>query len=220
MQPAELTRVTGDYATNGFAVVDDFLPTEIAEEINDLWSSAEDWDQNNQVRAGHFLPGRICHTKSSLYPSGEEDYSAKFGRSDALETSARVNAIFDEHYKPSLLKVSGLELRTYDLRCYRLQQGDYYRTHIDDYAGDIGCIYYVNKKWVWDWGGILHFGDDDESGLITPVFPKFNRAVFVNHGRFRFPHFVSVVAEYAQAPRYTMISFNGTRSEKYEKYSR
>ena len=75
-------------------------------------------------------------------------------------------------------------------QCYRLQKGDFIRTHIDDFIGDIGCIYYENKDWIWDWGGIFHFGlEDPNDDSITAVFPKSNRVVFVNHGKFKFPHF-------------------------------
>ena len=93
------------------------------------------------------------------------------------------------------------------MRCDKLTEGGYYRTHIDDYAGEIGSIYYANKRWCYDWGGILHVGDKEDDKL-TSIFPKFNRIIFLNHKKFKFPHFISEVSDYAFNSRYSMITFN------------
>ena len=74
-------------------------------------------------------------------------------------------------------------------------------------------IYYINQKWMWDWGGIFHLDtaseDIDDSDSVVPIFPKFNRALIMNNTleKFKFPHFISHVADYAQDPRYTLITF-------------
>lgn len=194
------------YRESGVVVVDDFLPAAAAEELHELYAAAADWEEHDQVREHHFE--HVCYTRSPYFPGTDECYRARFGRSHALEAEARVRALFDEHFKPTLRRASGVDLRYFDFRCYRLKAGDFYRTHIDDWAGDIGCIYYVNKRWSWDWGGILHVGLDDGTEGLTPIFPKFNRAVLVDHGRFRFPHFISPVTDYALNPRFTLVSFN------------
>jgi Rps23 Pro-64 3,4-dihydroxylase Tpa1-like proline 4-hydroxylase len=203
----DIAEAARSYKENGFLIVDDFLPNEKAEELYELYASEEEWEHHDQVREGHFK--HVFQTINSPYFPGEEEaYMAKFGRSEKLEQNTELKNIFNDYFKPALAGVSRLALSDYDVRCYQLKQGDFYRTHIDDYAGDIGCIYYINKKWVWDWGGILHVGSDEDNEAITALFPKFNRAIFVDHGGFRFPHFISTVSEFAQNPRYTMISFN------------
>ena len=103
-------------------------------------------------------------------------------------------------------EITNNSLSDFDVRCYKLDSGDFYRTHIDSYAGTVGCVYYLNKSWCWDWGGILNIATEDDS--LIPIFPKFNRLVVHDMKKFRFPHFISPVTNYAKNSRYTIVSFN------------
>ena len=198
-----------EYKTNGFVVVDNFLPEDIANKLESMYSRKNnEWKFHDQIRDQGYGAGEYGrhYTDSPYFPAVDEAYTAKFWRSEELE--AETSGIFDEHFKPALKSISQTELSEYDVRCYKLEAGDHYRTHIDDWLGVIGCIYYINKSWIWDWGGILHVGMDDGSDQTIPIFPKFNRAVFISHGGFRFPHFISPVTNYALNSRFSMISFN------------
>lgn len=195
-----------DYQKNGYCVIDDFLPLDVADKLAALYNENDDWINHSQVREDHFK--HVFFTNSPYFPDANEAYRAKFQRSSKLEVDPFVQKIISRYTEPVLENFYGEAVTEHNLRCYQIHNGGYYRTHIDDYLGDIGCIYYVNKRWVWDWGGILHVGRDVNKDEIIPIFPKFNRAVLVNHGEFRFPHFVSPVAEYARAPRQTMITFS------------
>ena len=188
------------------AVVDDFLPTGVAHRLHGMYAEETQWEQQDQVRERHYT--HVFKTSTDCLPSPEEKYIARFGRARALERSAEFNAIYAVSIKPLIAETLGLELSRFDTRCYRLLPGDLYRTHIDDYAGDVGLIYYINKRWVWDWGGILHICRDQQAEDIVSVLPKFNRAVLLNHKVFRFPHFISSVEAFALEPRYTIVSFN------------
>lgn len=197
-----------DYETQGYAVVDDFLPLSTAEAMNALYCNEQQWEQQDQVRESHYQ--HVFKTKAACLPHEHEHYMAKFGRSKTLEQNPEFMDLYRTEVLPAITRAISITLSQCDVRCYRLLSGDFYRTHIDDYAGDVGLIYYINKNWVWDWGGILHVCRDDEMAdkSIASVLPKFNRAVLINHKVFRFPHFISSVEPWAGEPRYTIISFN------------
>ena len=198
-----------DYKKNGFVIVDNLLPEEVANKLEIMYSDEDTkWEFIDQYRDQAYSKGKYGkqYTDSPYFPGVDEAYTAKFWRSNILEKMTE--NIFDKYFKPVLKSISQSELSEYDVRCYKLDDGCHYRTHIDDWLGEIGCIYYINKSWIWDWGGILHVGMDDGSDQTIPIFPKFNRAIFISHKGFRFPHFISPVTEYALNPRLSYISFN------------
>lgn len=196
------------YQEQGYVIIDNFLPENIANELNSFYQAEKNWEQIDQVREKHYQ--HVFATKSEYLPKGDEFYMAKFGRSRDLEKNAKINEVYNQYFVPELNKYSATNLKAFDIRCYQLKAGDFYRSHIDDYAGSIGCLYYINKRWIWDWGGLLHINSyEGDSNQVETIFPKFNRAVFLDHKKFKFPHFVSVVSSFAKEPRYSIVSFNG-----------
>ena len=195
-----------DYNEYGFEVIDDFLPEDVASKIELMFLKENNkWEYHNQVRDEAYGEGKYGKHRTDIlnFPKEDEAYIAKFWRSNKLELE--ISDIFNEYFFPKVKEISQIELSEYDIRCNKLESGDHYRTHIDDYAGDVGCVYYINKKWCWDWGGILHIGIGDE---LKSIFPKYNRLVVQDTKNFRYPHFISPVTKWAQQSRISLISFN------------
>ncbi len=195
-----------DLVELGYTVIDDFLPIDVAKKIHSLFVNETNWELKHQARDHHYE--HVFKTESPFLPKGDEPYSTRFNRSVNLEQNDDIKNIYDEYFVPMLKEVSPFELNEFDVRCHKSERGDYFRTHIDDYGGNINLIYYVNEKWMWDWGGILNIADDKDFDFNKQILPKFNRVTLLNNKVFRSPHFVTSVEEYAQFPRYSIVSFN------------
>lgn len=192
--------------TNGYTIIDDVLPLDLALSINEAYKNNTQWEIMDQIRPDHY--GHIFKSDNPNLPQEGEIYTAKFKRSDILRNSEIVNKAFEDYFVPMLKHLSPFPVDEFDIRCYKLDAGDHYRTHYDGYAGKINIIYYVNDTWRWDWGGVLNILSSNDPDYCYPIFPKFNRVVLLNNQSFSAPHFVSSVEKFAQNPRYSIVSFN------------
>jgi Rps23 Pro-64 3,4-dihydroxylase Tpa1-like proline 4-hydroxylase len=192
--------------TNGYTIIDDVLPLDLALSINEAYKNNTQWEIMDQIRPDHY--GHIFKSDNPNLPQEGEIYTAKFKRSDVLRNSEIVNKAFEDYFVPILKDLSPFPVDEFDIRCYKLDAGDHYRTHYDVYAGKINIIYYVNDAWRWDCGGILNVLSSSDPDYCFPIFPKFNRVVLLNNQSFSAPHFVSSVESFALNPRYSIVSFN------------
>jgi len=97
-------------------------------------------------------------------------------------------------------------LQRIDAQATRYQPGHFLRTHNDEHSGEQRLFAYVlnlTRRWVPDWGGLLHFLDED--GQVVDVFmPHWNSLTL-----FRVPqrHHVSVVAPWAEEDRFAITGW-------------
>ncbi len=199
-------QIKAELLEKGYYTIDNFLPTDVAITTYKLFEQTSEWDNINQVRENHF--GHVFKTNSPYLPKEGEVYTAKFSRSEELEKTTHIQGLFENYFIPLLKQVSPFEVNEFDVRCYKLGPYDHYRTHIDDYAGKMNIIYYVNMDWKWDWGGILNILSDTDYDFNKIIFPRFNRITLLNNQVFRYPHCVSSVESHAKNPRYSIVSFN------------
>jgi hypothetical protein len=191
------------FEQDGMSIVEDAFPLEVAEAARARFAAAE-YERIDQVREHHYE--HVFKTDSPYLPKAGEPYLARFWRSRALECDPFVTELYAAHIRPVLQQLSALPAQKVDLRAYRMTEGDHQRIHIDQYAGEVGFIYYLSKDWKWDWGGLLMTAHGDE---VTASLPKFNQLIVLNHARARPPHCVTPVTPFAREPRYMLVGFVG-----------
>jgi Rps23 Pro-64 3,4-dihydroxylase Tpa1-like proline 4-hydroxylase len=195
-----------DLNTQGFTIINNVLPIDLAEQIYQVYQEETNWGLINQSRENHY--SHVFKSPNPFLPQDKEVYTARFNRSNSLESTNLIKDTFYNYFVPLLKKISPFPLTEYDIRCHKQDIGDHFRVHTDDYAGEINLIYYVNKDWRWDWGGILNVLSHEHHESIQSIFPKFNIVVLLNNKVFRAPHFVSTVEPFALNPRYSIVAFN------------
>lgn len=190
---------------DGYLVIDNFLDSNSIEELAIIFNKNNAWERKNQIREKHY--DHVFRDSDKLTPDPFEIYSSAFWRSEQLEKDPYLKSLYQENIIKKLELITNNEFKNFDLRCHKMLDGDYYRSHCDDYAADIGLILYLSQNWKYDWGGILNISKNEE---VVSIVPKYNRAVIIWHKDFRLQHCVSHIADYALEPRYSLTTFNRT----------
>ena len=157
--------------------------------------------QKYQERIGHY--SHVFSDDDPLTPDENENYAARFSLAENKEQPHIFNKFFKEVFLIELKK------RFPELKYYlkpninKISKGDYFRTHNDSYAGDIGYTFFFSNNWKWDYGGILTFTKGDMAESIFPL----NGKCLIRNEKLRLSHFVSQVCEYSKEEYYLIVGW-------------
>lgn len=209
-------------AAQGRYQVRDFLPAEAASRLADEIEAIEAWDLALTTRAGPISltaeelrgldPPRRARLNEDLRQQARRDFSFAYSRRDVVPGDDPVLTAFrdwlcDGDFLEGMRELTGdaaLNRADAHATCYRV--GSFLKRHDDTYAGRNRRYAYVmnlTRRWEADWGGLLHFEDDD-GAVIDTLPPRFNcLSIFAVPQQ----HFVSQVATYALNPRYAITGW-------------
>jgi Rps23 Pro-64 3,4-dihydroxylase Tpa1-like proline 4-hydroxylase len=184
-----------DFLKNGSVVIRNFLIEEYIENLNhffsvsmpnDWWYSSSCPGTEGKVKYIRNIDTNIDHINiekdfaEKVFNEG--GYSYHFYRSigDHYASCQCEECLFREWLKSDeiitfLKKVSGFEITTFNtMFASKYTSGCFLGPHHDDSLGKIGFVLQLTKNWKPQWGGILHFLNDDLDKITYSEVPTFN----------------------------------------------
>lgn len=131
----------------------------------------------------------------------------KEGRDPHLILHRFLEYLNSEPFLDFAWRVTGVaQIRKADAQATRYAPGHFLKQHNDitpEQGREVAYVLNLTREWRADWGGLLQFMDDD-GAVIDTFMPRFNSLAL-----FRVPmhHCVSVVAPFAQRPRYAITGW-------------
>ncbi|HIO14908.1 MAG TPA: hypothetical protein EYN15_06935 [Chromatiales bacterium] len=212
-------QIREDYVSNGFVRIHSFLQDEIAEEIHQCLAASVDWKlcmlgadgpvSYTIAEMQAIPPAQHQQMNAALMQRAANGFSYMYQRMDLVNSEIPfLKRLYDyisgeafvgfAKYVTDELEVNAVNGQA---SCYR--GSSFLKMHNDDTDKENRKAAYVmgfSKGWRPDWGGLLHVLDKQHN-LIDVQVPVFNSMTIF---RVPTPHFVSQVANYAQAARYTV----------------
>jgi hypothetical protein len=156
-----------------------------------------------QTKEEHY--SHIFHFDGEYFPNTNEIYSTKFNQ---LENNVITDSILSNFNEKLIQFIKNKYNNKYKYFSQpvivKLNKDCYYRLHTDSYAGKIGYTYFINKKWIYDHGGLLCFINSDNT--IFPIIPVSNRIIIRNEKEV-LPHFLSSIEEWSELDQYIIIGW-------------
>ncbi len=216
-------------ARDGLVQVRNYLAPALALEIFDCWIAARagTWRGRRTV-AGASSGQRISRKMTSQQVRASVDAAFDFSRSRfqfAYNTFKVIDSFVSREYPDHLLyrvadamhapahlelmrRLTGCErVVRMDLMAARYLPGHFLTLHDDVVPGEGREIAYVlnlTREWLPEWGGLLHVVAANQRDVVRSFTPEFNSMVLFRPPRW---HFVSQVASFARAPRYTLTGW-------------
>ena len=190
------------YFENGFATIDNFLPTEEYKKMVKIYNSSK-FVEISTVRKNRYKRWETLEDKQ--FPSSDEIYEANFWSSNEVVNSEYYKNLFEERIKPLFLKLhSDVGVFRHQATKVKPNGKNFIRAHYDDYMGYTGYILFLTElDWKYDWGGQLQVSTED--GVVS-IFPEPNRLILINHS-LRMTHWVNPVTRWAKEDRDNINGF-------------
>lgn len=187
-----LQLVMEDLNKYGVCVVDDFLGTERADRI---LAEVKDLHSLGVFQAGQVVSrqvqdparGKIRGDKIAWVTGSEPNCSA-IGQLVSVVDSLVAKA--NKHQDAGKLAQYNITWRTRAMVACYPGRDTHYVKHVDNPNGDGRCItaiYYLNKNWTAEDGGVLRIYPENSSDIIAAIEPCFDRMLFFWSDR-RNPH--------------------------------
>lgn len=212
----------------GRVQIPDFLQADAAARLHDClrdevpWETAQRTDAplaDGEGRAavpGSAADAAMLEAVTARAREGFEFYFDRYrmidARREGLDPELVLHAVVDFLNSPPFLEFARQltgdpAIRMVSAIAVRYRAGHFLRVH-NDKAGDEdrACAYVMNlsRDWLPDWGGLLHFLDPAERRVVDTFTPLWNSLSLF---RVPQPHVVSLVAPWAQSPRYSITGW-------------
>ncbi|MDX1571804.1 MAG: 2OG-Fe(II) oxygenase family protein [Xanthomonadales bacterium] len=198
------------------------FPEDDARALAEELASIQAWDvalttRQGPIRVTHeeyeqMLPAQRARLSEDLRRQARSGFSFAYFRRDVVPGEAPVvpafaNWVQSEAFLDWMRHLTGepdITRADAHASCYRA--GSFLKRHDDTYAGKnrrYAFVFNLSRRWEADWGGLLHF-QDEQGNVIETLQPRFNTLSI-----FKVPqeHFVSQVATYALNPRLSLTGW-------------
>lgn len=221
-----LESIKEEFEKNKVVVIQDFLKGEIAEDLYSWFSEempSEWWDVSTFPQKNEKGPSFVRNTDEnyelirsnyeySLQAFAEGKFAYNFYRTkdnhfdDCSCTECNLRKwLVQSECLDFISTATGTKYTDSDevfAACYGI--GDYLSPHVDSPNGTLGFVYQLTKNWLPEYGGLLHFMDDERQIVERIEVPTFNTLTLFhlpeNKGKW---HFVSPVSPGTPELRFT-----------------
>ena len=205
----DLDKIKKTYVNQGFVVIEDVLPTDVYNQMVDIFHESE-YEEIAQSFSDRY---ELWNSNDRHFPSINEVYTNHFYGSQSVSHSPQVLDTYKKYIKPIIKFITDGKSGKgrHQATKYNRNGKDFLRTHVDDYMGYIGYVMHFQKEtWKYDWGGLLHMSIDDD---IKTILPYPNRLVIHNHS-LGIPHWVTPTNTWSKENRYTLTGFCIRKNDK------
>ncbi len=218
-----ITTLNNIFNINKRIKINDFLNEKFAEGLfihvhfEKNWTLATGIDKNKYEKPAIPQNDKInnIQIKNINNAFGKDQFCYNFYRSmnggskmSFFEYSLR-NVLSSTDFIDVLNKITGLNLsKLTTLFLSKYKNGNFLSPHTDKGNGKIAFVINLTKNWKPQYGGILHFMNDDRTDIIDSFVPSFNSLMLFEVPPDKgIPHYVSHVSPNVKYSRYAITGW-------------